>query len=250
MELATSRRCRVGRATRLLDHRLVAPVVLIAGIVLDRFLHALRQEGGHIYQAIHMVRVAQPELQATDTTRGHKANGLNHVRPCVDVRWKPPTTSVVHEDTVGIGALQSLNGPIQHGGGRGEGGARRSGGPGAGCGPDGSAAGGRHRGSRCGCSGASHSRRGRSRGQNGGSSAAQAGTTSTAGPLFSIQIAAGFSTDCICGTSLTIRCSARAHARLLRSTPAVEATERDGCFDAGSARPNFTAARAVLDSGA
>ena len=25
-----------------------------------------------------------------------------------------------------------------------------------------------------------------------------------------------------------------------------EATERDGCFDAGSARPNFTAARAVL----
>ena len=31
--------------------------------------------------------------------------------------------------TVGIGALQSLNGPIQRGGGRGEGGARRSGGP-------------------------------------------------------------------------------------------------------------------------
>lgn len=85
-----------------MDNIVVAPIVLIACVVLNRLLHALCQEGCDIHQAIDVVRVAKPKLQLPNSSAGHELYSLNHVRPGVDVRQKPFSASVIQENAIRV----------------------------------------------------------------------------------------------------------------------------------------------------
>mmetsp|Transcript_49883 Transcript_49883/g.82094 ORF Transcript_49883/g.82094 Transcript_49883/m.82094 type:complete len:267 (+) Transcript_49883:837-1637(+) len=159
MQLPTSRCRGVRRAPSFLHHVVVAPVILVASVVLNGFLHALSQEGGHVYEAVDVVGVAQPKLQLTHTSAGHQLHSLNHVGPGVDIGRKPTSASVVHEDSLRVGALQGGHRLLDQKGWRGQGGGRPCGrgsicgGRHGGCGGCGGGRGGSHCAGGCGCGG-------------------------------------------------------------------------------------------------
>mmetsp|Transcript_32338 Transcript_32338/g.69240 ORF Transcript_32338/g.69240 Transcript_32338/m.69240 type:complete len:216 (+) Transcript_32338:1204-1851(+) len=84
-QLPTSSRRGVGRASSFRHSGRVAPVVFVAGVVSDRLLHALGQEGCDVDQSVLHVSSSSthPKLRRTNAAGGHYLDGLHHVRPGV-----------------------------------------------------------------------------------------------------------------------------------------------------------------------
>mmetsp|Transcript_1692 Transcript_1692/g.5587 ORF Transcript_1692/g.5587 Transcript_1692/m.5587 type:complete len:491 (-) Transcript_1692:212-1684(-) len=91
-ELAARRRGGVDLARRAalgahhVKGALLAPVVLVAGVVLDRLLHRLRQEGGEVGEAdgvLARAGGAGDEGAPRHTARGHLLERADHVGPKV-----------------------------------------------------------------------------------------------------------------------------------------------------------------------
>ena len=86
----------------------ITPVVLVACVITDGFLHALTKESGNVDQpVIVVVAFANPQFCISNAIGSHDLNCRNHIFPLVQIGWQISTGGgLIHKHSIGIRGLQ------------------------------------------------------------------------------------------------------------------------------------------------